>query len=101
MPLLQASRIPSLKIRDPSGMVVEEYGNCFLMPEPDGLTLIRRPRGFTLELDGKTNPTIEAFFGDVEVFDRKPMFPMLGQFISKHIAQAIRRFEEFVDSRTP
>ena len=92
-PLLGATRIPGVKVINPDGMVIAEYADCSFTMGEGGRTHFSVGRGCRIELDDETNPTIEAFFGDVEVFRELPIFPMLAEFISIKIAEVIVRFE--------
>jgi hypothetical protein len=79
--------------------VIVTLDNCAFTMGPDGKAhLAKVPPGLSFEFDEKAGPTVDVFFGKVEIFKNKPLVPMLTS-LSEFVDDTIWKFEEFVKSR--
>lgn len=96
-PLAGASRV-SLKAISADGSSIVQLTDCAVMMGVDGRSRLRVHAGWRVELDQKTNPTIEIFFRDVEGLGVKSIIPALMHF-SNAVADCLRQFQTFVLTR--
>ena len=104
-PIVGATHFAVFKLRNKYGPLRNKYGpgvielkGATFKMDTDGRTQLVEWKGGLLELDHESQPTLEIFFRDVELFKHKPIIPTL-MHLSDAVADMLRQFRTFVETR--
>jgi hypothetical protein len=99
-PIAGVATLQNAKVINPDGQVMLTLENCKFSMGPNGRArLMKLGPDLTFEFDEKSDPTIDIFFGDVELFEFAPLIPTL-MHLSEAVSDALRQFNKFVAERS-
>ena len=99
-PTLGVTSIHQMKVVNPDGAVMATLTDNKFGMGPDGRARIMNlGRGLSVEFDQDADPTIEIFFGDVDMFEFQPVDQTVLR-LADAVTDILGQFSEFVTNRT-